>query len=194
MSGTWTKAAVECACHTLGCVTLGGDWDRARQTGGHWWIPLPRPCCCLGTAEPRGTIPMHGVSQLGSGSTCTPSPEQRPFTLPGSTGIVSLAWAGCLSLGAEELLRFGSCQSQVLLPPLYPCWAHGLGTAVCPLHVLLSCPSLWAGAWVGLCSRTGMSCSSPTSHCCPWKQGGGFSVRISGSHQENCGCKDSSYC
>lgn len=98
-----------------------------------------------------------------------------------------LAWAGCVSLGAEELLGFGSCQSQVLLTPLYPCWA--LGTAVCPLHVLLSCPSLWAGAvgWAVFQDRdallqphAGPGELSPV-HCCPWKQGGAFSASLSGA-------------
>lgn len=28
----------------------------------HWWGPLPSPCCCLGTAELRGTIPMDLMS------------------------------------------------------------------------------------------------------------------------------------
>lgn len=103
------------------------------------------------------------------------------------------SWA-LVPVGAGELLAFGSCQSQVLLTPLYPCWAQGLGTAVCPLHVQLSCPTLWAGAWAGLCSRTGMCCSSPMSglasspsHCCPQRQGGGFSAW---SHQK-WGCKGS---
>lgn len=126
-----------------------------------------------------------------------PSPLPRAVTPhPGSTGIVSfggccvpvcLAWAGCVSLGAEELLGFGSCQSQVLLTPLYPCWA--LGTAVCPLHVLLSCPSLWAGAvgWAVFQDRdallqphAGPGELSPV-HCCPWKQGGAFSASLSGA-------------
>lgn len=85
-----------------------------------------------------------------------------------------LPWAGCVGLGAEELLGFGSCQSQVL-------------TAVCPLHVLLSCPSLWAGAvgWAVFQDRdsllqphAGPAELSPV-HCCPWKQGGAFSARLS---------------
>lgn len=98
MSGTWAKAAAECDCHT------GVTGAEPRQTGWHWWVPLPRPCCCLGTAELRETIPVDRLSQLGqaapSGSDPSPSlAALELWSLVAAVVPVSLAWAGCVSLG-----------------------------------------------------------------------------------------------
>lgn len=83
--------------------------------------------------------------------------------------------------GAEELLGFGSCQSQVPLTPLCPCWAQSLGAAACPLHVLLSWPSLGRAVVqdrdVLLQPHTGPGGLSPC-HCCPWRQGVDFSAML----------------
>lgn len=63
-----------------------------------------------------------GVSHLGSGSAFTqssdPSPSLAALEPCPLVAAVSLAWAGCVRLRAEELLGFGSCQSQFLLTAL----------------------------------------------------------------------------
>lgn len=167
MSGTWTKAAAECDCHW-------GDWGRAQAD----WMALVGPSAQIlllrgdsraGGNNPHGQGLSAGVRQhlRPVSRAVTPRPPWQHWNCVPWWLLWSLCPWHWLALsvwgtGAEELLGFGSCQSQALLTPLYPCWAQGLGTAVCPLHVLLSCPTLWAGAWAGLCSRTGMSCSSPT--------------------------------
>lgn len=140
-------------------------------SGWHWWVPLPSPCCCLGTAELKGTIPMDPVSlswAQGEPSPQSSVPSLAALELCPSVAAVSLCPWLCQSggSGAEELLGFGSCQSQVLLTPLCPCWAQGLGTAACPLHVLLSWPSPWAGACAGC--GPGQGCPAPAPHWAWW--------------------------
>lgn len=140
-------------------------------SGWHWWLPLPSPCCCLGTAELRGTIPMDPMSlswAQGAPSPQSGVPSLAALELCPTVAAVSLCPWLCQSggSGAEELLGFGSCQSQVLLTPLCPCWAQGLGTAACPLHVLLSWPSPWAGAWAGC--GPGQGCRAPAPHWAWW--------------------------
>lgn len=117
VSGTWAKAAAECDCHT------GVTGAEPRQTGWHWWVPLPRPCCCVGTAELRETIPMDGVPQLGQAApsprsqSSDPSPSLAALELCPLVAAVSLPWAGCISLEAVGQtscwglvpVRAGSC-------------------------------------------------------------------------------------
>lgn len=157
--------------HTEQLLSVTVPGVRAQTDCTALGVPLPRPCCCLGTAELRATIPMDWISHLGSGSTFTPfplssdpSPSLAALELCPLVAAVSLAWAGSVRLGALGQrscwglvpVRARSC-SLLCIPAGLRVWGQ-----LCPLHVLLSCPSLWAGAWAGLCSRTEMSCSSPT--------------------------------
>lgn len=175
VSGTWTKAAAECVCHWGDWVALGG--------------PSALPLLLSGDSRAEGSNP-HGPCGLSAGLREHLHPRAVTPHPPGSAGIVSLCPSG--GSGAEELLGFGSCQSQALLTP---CTPAGLGVwgQLCPLHVLLSCASLWQECGLGCAPAQG--CPAPgelsPSHCCPRRQGRGFSAR---SPREKWGCKDSWYC
>lgn len=161
--------------------------------------PSAQTLLLSGDSRAEGDNPRGQAPSAGSGSTfrqLTPRPPWQHW----NCGPWWLLWSLCpwhgLAVSAWGQGGRGAAGVWFLSEPgpahcFVPCWAQGLGTAVCPLHVLLSCPTLWAGAWAGLCSQTGMSCPelSPC-HCCPRRQGGGFS----GSHQERWGCKGSCHC
>lgn len=164
MSGTWTEAAAGCDCHW-------GNWGRAQADWMALVGPLAQTLLLSGDSRAEGNNP-HGLG-LSSGvrehlhhvpRAVTPHlPWQHWNCVPWRLlcpwhGLAVSVWGqwGRGAAGVWFMSEPGPVHSFV------PLQGSGSGDSCmspgCPAEL----PHLWAGAWAGLCSRTGMSCSSPT--------------------------------
>lgn len=142
-SGTWAEAAAEGGCHW-------GDWGRLEGTGE---LPVPRPCCCLGTAELGGQSPEMGSPSWGQAAPLLHSQSSDPWQHRGCVpwwlrGSLC-PWHGLAVSGR------GAAGVWVLCTPA--------GLRVGDSWVSPACPAGLSHA-VGqeLCPRAGLCCSSPT--------------------------------